>query len=162
MFEYNCFGDKVPDQKPPFWQSEENGRSWYRTLGERTRALEGMSEALAGEIGPLGIRVTIVEPGPFRTDFAGRSMEFADPITDYRDTPAGALRERFSAQDGVQPNDPARAVAAIIGAVNDERSPLRLPLGPEAVDRIRQKLRQQLADLERWEAVSIDTRYRTV
>src|SRR5438067_1557709 len=56
-------------------------------------ALEGMSEALAGEVAPLGIRVTIVEPGPFRTDFAGRSMRFADPIDDYRETPAGALRE---------------------------------------------------------------------
>jgi len=94
--------------------------------------------------------VTIVEPGPFRTDFAGRSMTFADPIADYRDTPAGALRERFSAQDGVQPNDPARAAAAIIAAVDDEKSPLRLPLGAEAVDRIRAKLTNQLADMERW------------
>ncbi|MCO5972031.1 SDR family oxidoreductase [Actinoallomurus soli] len=122
-------------------------------------ALEGMSEALAGEVGPLGIRVTIVEPGPFRTDFAGRSMRFADPIDDYRDTPAGALRQRFSAQDGVQPNDPAKAAEAIIKAVDDEDSPLRLPLGPEAVERIRRKLRRQLADLDAWERVSLDTRY---
>jgi NAD(P)-dependent dehydrogenase (short-subunit alcohol dehydrogenase family) len=122
-------------------------------------ALEGMSEALAGEVKPLGIRVTIVEPGPFRTDFAGRSMEFAEQIDDYRDTPAGALRARFSAQDGVQPNDPARAADAIILAVRDPASPLRLPLGPEAVDRIRAKLRGQLADLEAWEKVSRDTRF---
>jgi NAD(P)-dependent dehydrogenase (short-subunit alcohol dehydrogenase family) len=122
-------------------------------------ALEGMSEALAGEVAALGIRVTIVEPGPFRTDFAGRSMRFADPIDDYRDTPAGALRERFSAQDGAQPNDPAKASAAILAAVDDDGSPLRLPLGPEAVGRIREKLQRQLADLDRWEAVSLDTRY---
>jgi NAD(P)-dependent dehydrogenase (short-subunit alcohol dehydrogenase family) len=122
-------------------------------------ALEGMSEALAGEVRPLGIRVTIVEPGPFRTDFAGRSMEFADPIEDYRDTPAGALRGRFSAQDGAQPNDPLRAAEAIILAVRDASSPLRLPLGPEAVERIRAKLRGQLADLEAWEKLSRDTRF---
>ncbi|MEV5747527.1 SDR family oxidoreductase [Actinoallomurus sp. NPDC052308] len=122
-------------------------------------ALEGMSEALAGEVGPLGIRVTIVEPGPFRTDFAGRSMRFADPIDDYRDTPAGALRRRFSDQDGVQPNDPVKAAEAIVKAVDEPDSPLRLPLGPEAVERIRQKLRRQLADLDAWEQVSLDTRY---
>jgi NAD(P)-dependent dehydrogenase (short-subunit alcohol dehydrogenase family) len=122
-------------------------------------ALEGMSEALAGEVKALGIRVTIVEPGPFRTDFAGRSMEFAEQIDDYRDTPAGALRARFSAQDGLQPNDPVRAADAIILAVRDPASPLRLPLGPEAVDRIRAKLRGQLADLEAWEKVSRDTRF---
>ncbi|MDT7664039.1 MAG: hypothetical protein QOD04_3595 [Pseudonocardiales bacterium] len=122
-------------------------------------AVEGLSEALAGEVAPFGIRVTIVEPGPFRTGFAGRSMNFAEPIDDYRDTPAGALRARFSAQDGVQPNDPVRAAEAIITAVRDNSSPLRLPLGPEAVSRIRQKLRSQLADIEAWEKVSRDTRF---
>lgn len=122
-------------------------------------ALEGMSEALAGEVAPLGIRVTIVEPGPFRTDFAGRSMDFADPIADYRDTPAGRMRERFSDQNGAQPNDPAKAATAILRAVDDENTPLRLPLGPEAVNRIRDKLQNQLTDLANWEPISLDTRY---
>ncbi|WP_326836575.1 oxidoreductase [Amycolatopsis rhabdoformis] len=122
-------------------------------------ALEGMSEALAGEVGPLGIRVSIVEPGPFRTEFAGRSMTFAAPIPDYDPTPAGRLRHQFSAQDGRQPNDPARAAAAILTLVDTPDAPLRLPLGPEAVTRIRAKLEQQLADLAAWEAVSLDTRY---
>lgn len=122
-------------------------------------ALEGLSEALAGEVGPLGIRVTIVEPGPFRTDFAGRSMRYAEEIADYRNTPAGNLRERFGSQDGAQPNDPALAAEAIISAVNDDTAPLRLPLGPEALHRIRQKLETQLADLRRWEPTSIATRF---
>lgn len=122
-------------------------------------ALEGMSEALAGEVAPLGVRVTIIEPGPFRTDFHGSSMEYAEPIADYRDTPAGALRERFGQQAGVQPNDPRRAAEAIIRVVRDESAPLRLPLGPEAVTRIREKLRRQLADLDAWEKISLDTRY---
>ncbi|WP_037365278.1 oxidoreductase [Amycolatopsis orientalis] len=122
-------------------------------------ALEGMSEALAGEVAPLGIRVSLVEPGPFRTDFAGRSMTFSEPIDDYRDTPAGVVRQRFSAQDGKQPNDPAKAAEAILKLVDTPDAPLRLPLGPEAVARIRAKLEQQLADLAAWEEVSLDTRY---
>jgi NAD(P)-dependent dehydrogenase (short-subunit alcohol dehydrogenase family) len=122
-------------------------------------ALEGMSEALAGEVAPLGIRVSIVEPGPFRTEFAGRSMRFADPIADYRETPAGRLREHFAEQDGRQPNDPARAAAAILKLVDTPDAPLRLPLGPEAVTRIRAKLEKQLADLAEWEAYAVDTRY---
>ena len=124
-------------------------------------ALEGMSEALAGEVAPFGIRVSIVEPGPFRTEFAGRSMSFADPIADYQDTPAGTLRTRFRAQDGVQPNDPVRAAEAIITLVDRADSPLRLPLGPEAATRIRAKLTGQLADLAAWEEISLDTRYET-
>ncbi|HEY4023430.1 MAG TPA: SDR family oxidoreductase [Pseudonocardiaceae bacterium] len=122
-------------------------------------ALEGMSEALAGEVAPFNIRVSIVEPGPFRTDFFGRSMNFAEPIADYHDTPAGALRERFRAADGNQPNDPVRAAEAIITLVDRPDSPLRLPLGPEAVDRIRAKLTAQLDDLAAWEEVSVNTRF---
>ncbi|NHN57027.1 SDR family NAD(P)-dependent oxidoreductase [Calidifontibacter sp. DB0510] len=122
-------------------------------------ALEGMSEALAGEVGPLGIRVLIVEPGPFRTEFAGRSMSFADPIEDYATTPAGALRARFRDQNGVQPNDPERAAALILEAVADPNTPLRIPLGPEAIDRIRTKLTGQLADLEAWAPRGADTRF---
>jgi NAD(P)-dependent dehydrogenase (short-subunit alcohol dehydrogenase family) len=131
----------------------------HAIYGTSKFALEGLSEALAGEVGALGIRVTLVEPGPFRTDFAGRSMSFAEPIEDYRDTPAGQLRARFSDQDGAQPNDPRKAVEAIIRVVDDPSAPLRLPLGPEAVRRIREKLTRQLADLDAWEAVSLDTRF---
>jgi len=111
-------------------------------------ALEGASEALAGEVAPFGIRVTLVEPGPFRTDFAGRSADMATPIADYADTPAGALRRRFRDQDGVQPGDPVLAVETIIDVVRSGSGPLRLPLGRAAVERIRAKLQGQLADLE--------------
>jgi NAD(P)-dependent dehydrogenase (short-subunit alcohol dehydrogenase family) len=112
-------------------------------------ALEGASEALAGEVEPLGIRVTIVEPGPFRTRFAGASMTWADPIDDYADTPAGTLRARFSRQDGIQPGDPVRAAEIIVDVVHAGDPPLRLPLGRAAVERIRERLHARLAELEK-------------
>jgi NAD(P)-dependent dehydrogenase (short-subunit alcohol dehydrogenase family) len=118
-------------------------------------ALEGASEALAGEVAPLGIRVTIVEPGPFRTEFLGRSMGQATPIPDYEDGPAGALRARFATDHGRQAGDPVRAVEAIIDVVRSPSAPLRLPLGRAAVERIRAKLQGQLADLEACAEVAI-------
>lgn len=120
-------------------------------------ALEGASEALAGEVAPLGIRVTLVEPGPFRTDFLGRSLGWARPIEDYADGPAGALRDRFSKGHGQQPGDPALACQAIIGVVRDGSAPLRLPLGQAAVERIRDKLQRQLTELEAYADLAIST-----
>jgi NAD(P)-dependent dehydrogenase (short-subunit alcohol dehydrogenase family) len=118
-------------------------------------ALEGASEALAGEVAPFGIRVTIVEPGPFRTEFLGRSMRQATPIPDYEDGPAGALRARFATDHGRQAGDPVRAVEAIIDVVRSPSGPLRLPLGRAAVERIRAKLQQQLADVDAYAEVAI-------
>jgi NAD(P)-dependent dehydrogenase (short-subunit alcohol dehydrogenase family) len=106
-------------------------------------------------VAPFGIRVTIVEPGPFRTEFLGRSLGRATPIPDYEDGPAGALRARFATQLGQQPGDPVRAVESIIDVVHAPSAPLRLPLGRAAVERIRAKLQAQLADLETCAEVAI-------
>lgn len=122
-------------------------------------ALEGMSEALAGEVADWGIKVTLVEPGPFRTDFAGRSLVATEPIDAYVGTTAGRLRQTMINQHGRQPNDPAKAALAIMTAVDASEPPLRLPLGPEAVSRIRTKLHRQLATLDDWESVAVDTRF---
>lgn len=121
-------------------------------------ALEGMSEALAGEVAGFGIGVTIVEPGPFRTDFAGRSLRAAAANPAYVNTPGGNLRASFRNQDQNQPNDPAVAAEVLIDAIEAPHPPLRLPLGPEAVTRIRAKLRDQLAALDAWETVAASTR----
>ncbi|QNS02820.1 oxidoreductase [Streptomyces xanthii] len=110
-------------------------------------ALEGLSEGLAAEVAHLGIRVLIVEPGPFRTDFTGRSVRFATPIDDYRPV-LDPAREAFLARHGSQPGDPVKAARAVIAATRMDDPPLRLPLGANAVDRIRERFGERLRELD--------------
>jgi NAD(P)-dependent dehydrogenase (short-subunit alcohol dehydrogenase family) len=119
-------------------------------------AVEGLSEALAQEVEPLGIKVLIVEPGPFRTDWAGRSLKTPGAaIADYRDT-AVARRGRTQENSGRQPGDPVRAAAAIIRAVESKDPPLRLILGGPALQAVRAKLDQVERDMAAWRQVSIE------
>lgn len=114
-------------------------------------AVGGLSDALRKEVGPLGIRVTVVEPGGFRTDFAGRSLrQSKHTIDDYAAT-AGARRKENSSTDGRQPGDPARAAQAIIRAVQADKPPFRLALGRSAVQRIRAEIDTQRQELDAWE-----------
>ena len=120
-------------------------------------AVEGLSESLAAEVAHLGIKVTIVEPGPHRTQFAsGDSARVAEAIDDYAES-VGRAREAFAEMDGSQPGDPALAARAILAAVDAEEPPARLPLGRMALDNIRAKLENQLDELERWRALSETT-----
>ena len=123
-------------------------------------AVEGVAEALAAEVAHLGIRVTIVEPGPVRTDFAGNATARPPQDTDYHDS-VGAAFEWFENIAGQQPNDPALVARAIISAVESTEPPLRLPLGEEAVAAIRDKLDRQRRDLDSWEHLSVTTAMRT-
>jgi NAD(P)-dependent dehydrogenase (short-subunit alcohol dehydrogenase family) len=118
-------------------------------------AVEGLSEALAKEVEPLGIKVLIVEPGPFRTDWAGRSIkETRQEIEDYAET-AGANRRRIRSYSGKQPGDPARAAEAIIEAVEAPAPPLRLVLGRVALEAARAKLDSLRRDLDTWEEMAL-------
>jgi NAD(P)-dependent dehydrogenase (short-subunit alcohol dehydrogenase family) len=120
-------------------------------------ALEGIYEALAAEVAPLGLRVTLVEPGAFRTDWTGRSMVHApSSIADYAST-AGAFREEVAQRDGAQPGDPIKAADAIIAAVADETPPLHLVLGQDALAAIDRKLAALGADVHRWRERSAAT-----
>ncbi len=98
-------------------------------------ALEGLSESLAAEVAPFGIRVLVVEPGAFRTSFSGGGLLESEPMDAYTET-VGATRDMIRGMDGQQPGDPAKAAEAILAALAAEEAPLRLPLGADAVDGI--------------------------
>lgn len=117
-------------------------------------AVEGLSEALAQEVAPLGIKVLLVEPSGFRTDWAGRSANEAQSlIDDYAET-AGARWRQIRARSGRQPGDPVRAAAAIVQAVEAAEPPLRLLLGKAAVDGGRSKIEMLRRDIDAWAEVS--------
>jgi NAD(P)-dependent dehydrogenase (short-subunit alcohol dehydrogenase family) len=118
-------------------------------------AVEGMSEALGAELEPLGIHVTIVEPGPFRTDFLGRSgVEAALQIPDYAAT-AGKTREYFQTQAGKQAGDPHKAVEAMVAVASAPKPPRHLLLGRLALDRYRAKIKNVEAEMAAWEEITL-------
>ena len=111
-------------------------------------AVEAISEALAGEVGPLGIHVITVEPGPFRTDFLGRSGVISETrISDY-DASAGNARKYFTENDGKQKGDPQRAAEAMIAAVAAAEPPRHLLLGRSAWERMDARLTKWRKDLD--------------
>ena len=117
--------------------------------------VDGLSEALAKETAPLGIKVTIIAPSGFRTDWAGRSAEDGHiKIADYADT-AGKNTDDIRAISGNQPGDPARAAKAIIKVVEAEHPPMRLLLGAAALKGGRLKLEELRHDFDTWEATTI-------
>ena len=117
-------------------------------------AVEGFSEALAAEMKPLGVHVTIVEPGPFRTDFLGRSGKLAaKELPENKDT-AGKARDYLQSQSGKQPGDPQKAVEAILTAADASEPPLHLILGKIALTRFRDKLAQWDKEIAAWETVT--------
>src|SRR5271155_1602996 len=122
-------------------------------------AIEGISGALRGELAPLGISVTVVEPGAFRTDFAGRSLvQSATVIDDYADT-AGKRRRENDTMHGNQAGDPAKAAAAIITAVESGEPPAFLLLGPDALALYRYAADARANEIGKWEQLTGATNF---
>jgi NAD(P)-dependent dehydrogenase (short-subunit alcohol dehydrogenase family) len=122
-------------------------------------ALEGTSEALAKEVEPFRVKVTLIEPGAFRTDFNGRSLAAAEQSIDAYATVSGASLQWFKEMDGQQPGDPAKAAQAIIQAVESPYPPMRLALGIDAMSLIQEKLEWVKTDLDAWQQVTVSTGY---
>jgi NAD(P)-dependent dehydrogenase (short-subunit alcohol dehydrogenase family) len=122
--------------------------------------IEAMSETLAKEVAPLGIDVTVVAPGAFRTDFRGPASirQSTTRIDDYADT-AGKSREGTHAGHGKQAGDPARGARAIIAAVEAERPPVHMLIGGDALDQLRGKLEAMRRETDAWEEVTRSTEF---
>ncbi|MEV6105400.1 SDR family NAD(P)-dependent oxidoreductase [Streptomyces sp. NPDC051940] len=137
--------------------SSQGGRMSFPAVGSYSAgkfALEGWSEALAGEVAPFGIRVLIVEPSRFRTEFnTADVLNRAEQNATY-DTVIGAVRANMAEADGVQEGDPERAAIAIRDMLDHPDAPLRLPLGAEAVRNLTRVYRRALDDVEKWAPVS--------
>ncbi len=114
-------------------------------------AVEGLSEALHGEMAPFGVKVMVVEPGPFRTDFLGRSgKEAALRLPDYEPT-VGKTREYFKNQAGKQAGDPQKAVEAVVEAISAPEPPKHLLLGKMALQRFAKHMEQWGQELDKWQ-----------
>jgi NAD(P)-dependent dehydrogenase (short-subunit alcohol dehydrogenase family) len=122
-------------------------------------ALEGISETLASEVAHLGIHVTAIAPGSFRTDWAGRSMVRTDRSIDDYNTLFDPIREARTAKSGQQAGDPAKAAQVMLDLVNHDTPPTHLLLGADAMSLVRTKLASLADEITRWEDISRSTAF---
>lgn len=137
--------------------SSQGGRMSFPAVGSYSAgkfALEGWSEALAGEVAPFGIRVLIVEPSRFRTEFNSTGVLCAAAQNADYDDVIGAVRANMAEADGIQEGDPDSAAAAIRQVLKADDAPLRLPLGAEAARNLTRTYQRALDDVRTWAAVS--------
>jgi NAD(P)-dependent dehydrogenase (short-subunit alcohol dehydrogenase family) len=129
----------------------------FSVYGGAKAALEAASESVKGELAPFGVKVTLVVPGPFRTDFIGRSLErVAEPMPEYLGT-VGTFGATLNRINGRQPGDPVKAAEAILEITRAEKPPFRLVLGNYATTKFHKKLKALGEELEQWEAVGKPT-----
>ncbi len=123
-------------------------------------AVEAISESLSAEVSSFGIKITIIEPSGFRTDFAGRSIHKTPPMKEY-DESLNYTRNYYQTINGNQPGDPNKAVDAIIQMANHPQPPLRLVLGVNALQRVQKKLEQYVTEMSEWKEVTLDADFKT-
>lgn len=122
-------------------------------------AVEGLSEALADEVACFGIKVTLIEPGPFRTDFAGGSLVVAPENPAYKESAAAKTRQYMKEVHNTQPGDPLKAVKIMIQLVDMENPPLRMLLGSRAIERLTEKRKAQDQEFARYEDLTRSADY---
>ena len=173
QFEVNCFGtlNLTRAMLPHFRQRKSGHILNVSSVGGFTSfpgtgiysatkfAIEGYSEALAKEIAPLGINLTLVEPGAFRTEFAGDSLATPEnQIEDYEET-AHKFVKMQEQSSGEQPGDPDKAAQAMIKVVESDNPPMRLVLGEDALEATRKKMKSFQQELEEWKEVTLSTSF---
>ena len=129
----------------------------FSAYGASKAALEAASEAVALEVAPFGINVSLIIPGPFRTDFIKRTLSTSSDTNGAYQPTVGRLRGALETLDGHQQGDPVRAAEAILRLVESENPPLRLAIGPYAIRQIRRKLQMVAAEVDAWEEVGQNT-----
>lgn len=168
IFEANFFGTlKLTQSFLPLFRQQKSGHiiqisshggfkafPGFGIYNASKFALEGFSEALAIEVAPLGIKLTIIEPGPFRTNFAGSSFKQAEKVIEDYNLTAGAFRERIKQVDGKQEGDPIKASQAIIDITKLGTPPLRLPLGKIAIVSLTTKLESVQKDINTYKDIA--------
>lgn len=173
LFEVNFFGlVEVTRAVLPFMRAQRQGHvinfsslvgivgfSGMPYYSASKFAVEGYSESLAKEANHLGIRVTMIEPGGFRSDFAGGSLAVSPTIIGDYDATAGAARAALKVRHGTQPGDPAKLAKVIVDISGMAEPPLRLALGPDAWQQVSQKANFVVAELERWKTLSFSTSF---
>jgi NAD(P)-dependent dehydrogenase (short-subunit alcohol dehydrogenase family) len=173
VFEVNFFGmTQLTQSVLPYMRARQSGHivqisshagikatAGFGVYNASKFAMEGLSEALAQELSPLGIRVSIIEPGPFRTNFAGRSLIQAEQIIADYDETAGAFRQKLRSVHDQQEGDPVKAAQLIIDHVNDENATLRLALGSVPLKTIGMKIDSLQSDLDRNRETSLEAVY---
>ena len=127
----------------------------FGVYGAAKCALEGMSESLAAEGRAFGLKVTIVQPGPFRTEFIARSLDRTEPAIPEYEASAGKFAKFIDGIDGKQPGDAERAAQGILQAVDADRPPSRLVLGKYALDKSRRTLASRETEMKAWESVGL-------
>lgn len=174
VFEANFFGTlKMTQAILPYMRKKKNGHlvqisshggikafAGFGIYNASKFALEGFSEALSQEVEPFGIKVLIVEPGPFRTNFAGNGLGLAEKVIDDYSETAGAFRSKLKEVHGKQEGHPQKASKAIIDLVYSENPTLRLPLGKVPLQTIQMKLDNVQSDLEKNREIAEQAVYR--
>lgn len=170
MFEVNFFGlAEVTRAFLPFMRSRRKGHIFntsssggyaaspgFAFYAASKYAVEGFSDALAQELDAFGIRVTILEPGSTRTNFAGSSLRKpANSIPAYSDTAVTLTTTRMAARDGTQPGDPKRIAKVLIRLASEAAPPMRIPLGADSIQRLEEKAAAVAAEFRKWKPVSL-------
>jgi NAD(P)-dependent dehydrogenase (short-subunit alcohol dehydrogenase family) len=135
----------------------------WALYGSTKNAVEGISHGLAKELEPFGIKVTVIEPGLFRTGFTGKSSYVVaqNAINDYESTMVGYMRKGTDAYHGSQPGDPSKLAAVVIKLGHTENPPLHLPIGTDSINNYKIYIEKMAKDVNEWMKESLSTEYNT-